>query len=95
MAAFLDVDLEQVTEVILRRAGQTEVALLLDGGWLGVALGDDDAPQIRTMLARDILPRRLALVLAKVDLAAFPRCGEENAPAEVGHFDVAEICPAG
>ena len=43
--------------------------LLLHGRRLGVALRDDDAAKIRAMLARHVLPSRLADVLAEMDLA--------------------------
>ena len=45
VAAFLDVDLEQVAQVVERRAGVAEQALLLDRRRLGVALRDDQAAQ--------------------------------------------------
>jgi len=68
--SFLDVDLQQVAQVVLARAGQAEVPLLLDAGRLGVALGDDDPPQVGAVLARHVLPGVLAQVVAEVDLAA-------------------------
>jgi len=37
MAAFLDIDLEQIAQIVERRAGLAEAALLLDRGGLGVA----------------------------------------------------------
>jgi hypothetical protein len=46
------------------------VALLLDRRGLGVALRDDEAAEVRAVLAGDFLPRRLALVRAEVDLAS-------------------------
>ncbi len=69
VAAFLDVDLEQVAQVVERGAGEPEMALLLDRRGLGVALRDDDPAQVRAVLAGHLLPRGLALVLAEVDLA--------------------------
>ena len=94
VAAFLDVDLEQVAQVVERRAGESEVALLLDRRRLGVALGDDDAAQGRAVLARHVLPRGVALVHAEVDLAVRLRRGEEDAPAVVGHPHVVVVRPA-
>ncbi len=94
VAAFLDVDLEEIPKVVLARAGQAEVALLLDRGRLGVALGDDDPAKIGAVLARHFLPRRLALVAAEVDLPARLRVVEEDAPAVVGHLHVVEVRPA-
>ena len=38
MAAFLDVHLEKVSQIVERRAGPAEAALLLDRGGLGIAL---------------------------------------------------------
>src|SRR5206468_12721287 len=43
MAAFLDIDLEQVAQVIERGRGLAEMALLLDGSGLGIALDHDKA----------------------------------------------------
>ena len=60
VAAFLDVHLEEVAQVVQRRAVQAEMALLLDRRGLGVALRDDDAAQVRAMLARHVLPCGLA-----------------------------------
>jgi len=37
VAAFLDVDLEEIAQVVQRRAGVAEQALLLDGRRLGVS----------------------------------------------------------
>ncbi len=91
---FLDVDLEQVAQVVLAGAGQAQVALLLDRRRLGVALGDDDAAQVGAVLAGHVLPGLLALVVAEVDLAIGIARVEEDAPAVVGHLDVAELRPA-
>src|SRR5687768_2733339 len=71
MPAFLDVHLEQVAQVVERRTGEPEQALLLDRSRLRVALGDDDPAQIAAILAWHFLPCRLALVRAESDGAAF------------------------
>ena len=81
VAAFLDVDLEQVAQVVLRRRGQAEVALLLDRCRLGVALRDDDAAQVGAVLAGHVLPGRLALVVAEVDLAVRRRPAPGRCPS--------------
>ena len=59
VAALLHVDLEEVAEVVERRAGAAEMALLLDRRGLGVALGDDEATEGAAVLARHLLPRGL------------------------------------
>ena len=92
--ALLDVDLEQVAHVVEARRGEAQGALLLDRRRLGVALDDEEAAQVGPVLARDLLPHRLALVLAEGDAAIGVRLGEEDAPAVVGHVDVAEVGPA-
>ena len=94
MPPFLDVDLEQVAQVVLRRRRCAQVALLLDRGRLGVALGDDDPPEVGAVLARDFLPGRLALVLAKGDAPVGIGRIQEDAPAIVGHLHVVEMRPA-
>ena len=82
VAAFLDVDLKDVAQVVERRRGLAEVALLLDRRRLGVALDDDEAAQHGAIFARHVLPGRLAVVAPERNLAAlFLR-----APAE---------CPSG
>ena len=71
-----------------------EVALLLDRRGLGVALRDDDPAQRRTVLARHLLPDRLALVRAeRRSCDRLPR-RQEDAPAVVGHLHVVEVRPA-
>lgn len=94
VAAFLDVDLEQVAQVVLRRRGQAQVALLLDRRRLGVALRDDDAAQVGAVFARHVLPHVAAHVLAEVDLALAVLRRQEDAPAVVGHAHVIEVGPA-
>ena len=47
----------------------TQMPLLLDRSRLRIALRDDNAAQVRAMLARHILPRSLALVLTEMNLA--------------------------
>ena len=69
VAAFLDVDLEQVAHVVERRRGLAQMALLLDGGRLGIALHDDQPAQRCAMLAGHVLPGLFALGGAEVDLA--------------------------
>ncbi len=94
VAAFLHVHLEQVAQVVLARAGESEVTLLLDGRGLGIALGHDDAAQVGAMLAGHVLPGVLALVVAEMDLAVLLGRVEENAPAVIGHLHMAELRPA-
>ena len=94
VAAFLDVDLEQVAQVVERRTGEAEVALLLDRRRLGITLGDDQPAQVRPVLAWDFLPRGLALVRTEVDLATLLNRRQEDAPAVVGHLHVIEVRPA-
>ena len=94
VAAFLDVHLEQVAQVVEARAERAEHALLLDARRLGVALRDDEAAQRVAELARDVLPHRLALEVAEADASVRLRLGEEDAPAVVGHLHVVEVRPA-
>ena len=94
VAALLDVDLEEVPEVVEGGGGVAEEALLLDAGGLGVGLGDDQAAQPVGVLAGDLLPGLLALVVAEADGAAGLGGLEEDAPAVVRHLDVVEVRPA-
>ena len=94
MPAFFHVDLEQVAQVVLARRRQSEMALLLNGRWFGVALSHDDAAQVGAILAGHVLPRSLALVVAEMDLALFFARIEEDAPTVVRHLHMAELRPA-
>src|SRR5882762_8212826 len=94
MAAFLDVNLENITEVVEGRAGEAEHFLLLNGGGFRVALGDHDAAKNGAIFAGDVLPGGLALVDAEIDLALFVARLQKNAPTIFGHFDVVELGPA-
>jgi hypothetical protein len=94
VAAFLDVDLEEIPQVVERRAGVPEQALLLDRGGLGIALRDDEAAQRRAVLARYLLPYRLPHLVAEADRAVRLRVGKEDAPAVVGHLHRAVVRPA-
>src|SRR6266478_4670516 len=94
VAAFLDVDLEQVAQVVERRAGSAKVALLLDRSRLGVALGDDEAAQDPAVLPRHVRPGGRAQVVAEADGAAGLGLGEEQAPPVIRHLDVVELRPA-
>src|ERR1700728_3869429 len=69
------------------------MALLLDGGGLRVALGDDDPPQVGAVLPRNVLPGRFASMIAEIDLAFSVARSEENSPAVIGHFHVIEVRP--
>ena len=95
MAAFLDVDLEQVAQVVEARAMGAERALLFDAGGLGVALDHDQAAQLVAEFAGHFLPHRLALEVAEADAAIVRRLGQENAPAIFRQLDVIEVRPAG
>ncbi|MGY3353887.1 hypothetical protein ACVWZK_000550 [Bradyrhizobium sp. GM0.4] len=94
VTAFLDIDLEQIAHVVQRGRGLAEMALLLDGGGLGVALDHDQTAQHGAILARDFLPGRLAKMLAERHDAVLFLGSKENAPAILGHPHIVELGPA-
>ena len=94
MAAFLDIDLEQVAHVVERRRGLAEMALLLDRGGLGVALDHDEPAQHGAVFARHLLPGRLAEMAAERDLAVLLRRRQQDAPAVFRHPHIVELGPA-
>src|SRR5579859_3757546 len=94
MPAFLDIDLEQVAQVVERRRRMAQQPLLLDRSRLGVALGHDQTAQGRAMLARHLLPDRLAEIVTETDPALGVGIRQEDAPAVVGHADMAVGRPA-
>ena len=75
VAALLDVDLEQAAQVVERRRGLPEQALLLDRGRLGVRLRDDDDGAGAVTVAHRAPGSQAALpyVVAEVDPCAHPR----------------------
>src|SRR5262249_3090494 len=93
VAALLDVDLEQVAQVVERRARGAEVTLLLDRGRLGVALGDDEAAQDAAVLARHLLPAGSAEGVAEADRAPGLGLGQAPASAILWHRHVFERGP--
>ena len=75
VAAFLHVDLEQVAQVVQRRAVSPRWRCCsTDAGSVSPCVTMMPA-QVRAMLARHVLPRGLAHVLAEVDLAIRRRRG--------------------
>ena len=94
MTALLDIDLEQVAQVVQRGRGLAEMALLLDRRRFGVALDHDQAAQRGAMLARHLLPGRLAVILAERNHAIVLLRRQQDAPAIVRHLDIVELGPA-
>ena len=94
VAALFDVDLEQVAEIVERRSRRTEQPLLFDGGGLCVALHHNQPTQIGAELARHLLPDGLTLTVAEADSPVRLGFAQKDAPAVLGHFDVAEMGPA-
>src|SRR5262245_54122617 len=69
--------------------------LLLDRGGFGVALDDDQPTQLAAVLAGNLLPGQLALMLAESDLPRFtPALGQEDAPPVLLHRHPRPACPA-
>src|SRR5689334_11844541 len=68
--------------------------LLLDRCWFGVALGDDQPPQGRTMFAWNLLPHRLPVVVAESDAAIGLFLRQENSPTIIRHLNVIKSGPA-
>ena len=94
VTAFFHVHLEQIAEVVQRRCRATERTLLLDARRLGITLRDDEAAEAVAELARNFIPHRLALEIAKAVDAAFDLRLEEDAPAILRHLHVIEVGPA-
>src|SRR5437660_546736 len=93
MPSLFDIDLEEVAQVVKRRAGKPEPTLLLDRSGFGIAMGHDQSAQARAMLARHLLPHRLANCVAKTDPPVGHRVGEKNSPPVFRHRDVAVAGP--
>ena len=80
VAAFLDIDLEQVAHVVERGRGLAEMALLLDRGRLGVALDDDQPAQHGAVFARHFLPRRSRPYGCRTGILRSSTCGASRMP---------------
>jgi len=94
MPPFLDVDLEEIAQIVERRAGVAQPVLLFDGSGLGVALRDDEAAELRAEFAGHLLPHPLAEGVPEADRAIRDGIGQEDAPAVVGHLHRAVMRPA-
>src|SRR5437879_9383333 len=94
MPSFLDVDLEEIAHVVEGRAGVAEPVLLFDRSGLGIALGDDEAAELRAEFAGHLLPHRLAEGIPESDGAICDRIGQKNAPSILGHLHRAVVGPA-
>ena len=70
------------------------MTLLFNGRRLGIALSNNNATQIRTVLAGHILPSRFAFVFAEMHLTIFVLRCEKNTPTVIRHFHMTEVCPA-
>ncbi len=79
--ALLHVHLEQVAEVVERRARPAQLTLLLHRCGLGVSLRDDQPPERAPVLPRHVLPRRLAAVGAEADRPARARARPGRSPS--------------
>ena len=69
------------------------MTLLFDGCGLGVTLRHDDTAQVSAVFTRNVGPGFFALVVAKRDGAVVAARVQEDAPAVITHFDVAELGP--
>ena len=93
MAAFLDIDLEQVAHVIKRWRGQAKKALLLHRARLCVTLDHDKTTQHRAIFARYFLPRHLTGMLATRDPTILDLRRKEDTPPIFRHFYIVKFCP--
>src|SRR5215510_14747569 len=93
MSALLDIDLEQIAQVVERRASVAEKVLLLDRGRLGVTLRNDQATELRAELPGHLPPGRLTVGIAEADRPVGNRIGEEDAPTVIGHLHIAVARP--
>src|SRR5260370_39451435 len=91
---FFDVHLENVPQVVHRRARRAEHSLLLHGSGFGVSLSDDHPAQSRAIFTRHFLPSRLSFVHSEIHFAFFITRLQENAPAVFRHLYVAKLRPA-
>jgi hypothetical protein len=93
VAAFLDVDLEQVAQVVHARTALAEQPLLLDARRFRVALSDNQAAQLVAELAGNFVPHRLTEEITEADPAVVHRIGEKDAPAIFRQLHVLEMRP--
>ena len=80
MAAFLDIDLEQIAQVVERGRGLAEMALLLDGSRLGVALDHDQAAQAWRGVRPGLPARPACHKFSPKGMTRFSSCGASKMP---------------
>jgi hypothetical protein len=95
VAAFFDVDLEQVAQVVEARTMRAQRALLFDAGGFGVTLNHDQPAELVAELTRHFLPHRLSLEITEANATILRRLRQENAPPIFGQLHVVEVRPAG
>ena len=95
MAPLFDVHLKQVPQVVQARAPLAEPPLLLDAGWLGVALRHDQPAKLIAELARHFLPDRLAEEVAESDATVVHGIRKEDPPSVLRQLHVLEVGPPG
>src|ERR1044072_986948 len=67
VATLFDIDLKEISQVIKRRTGVSELTLLFNRGRFGVALSNDDAAKRIAKFTRDFLVGWFTKVVAKAD----------------------------
>src|SRR5882724_670666 len=93
MASFFHVHLKKISQIVKRRRRVAKQTLLFDRSRFRVALRNDQAAQRGAMLARNLLPDRLAEMVAEADTTVVFFLCQEYSPAIIGHFHVIECRP--
>src|SRR5260370_18617783 len=93
MAPFFHVHLKKIAEIVKRRRGLTQMALLLHRCRLGIALGHDQPAEYSSMLARNFAPDWFALMLTEWNAAIGFRFREKNAPSVIRHLHPSKSRP--
>ena len=93
MTSFFYVHLKEVAHVVQRGSSFPQQALLFDRCRFGVALRHNNPAKRRTILARNVLPGGLTLMIPEMDLAIVIVGNQKYAPAILGHAYVAEVSP--
>src|SRR5207249_4738218 len=86
---------KQVAQIVQARTAAAEPSLLLDARGLGVALRDDEAPELIAEFSRDFLPHGPTEEIAEADPAIVDRIRQKDAPAVLGQLHVLEMRPSG
>src|SRR5882762_3055670 len=94
VASLFHIHLKKISQIVKRWRSVPQQSLLLHRRWLRISLRHDQPPERRTMLPRNLLPHRLAHMIAKSHPAFGFLLRQKNPPPVIRHLHVIKCGPA-